>query len=322
MLGFLRIATVLGPINVCLNQAAADPYSGTALPKGTSTLNASQALSFVRQRHSLPRGDLDREVRQQYFLSTEFRKLTQAKTLLNLSTLTSLINAVKSSIVTDTGLNLLTFANQVRNLTSGNVRFATIPTTGTPTIYPNGVETSIVALDWAAIPGFINGIVGPPVDFAAATAAAPTTVKVLVRNGGDVAKLATTTAASLATRGFQASVDPISFTTDSPDTSDITTHTSIAYPAGMQAQAKAVAAAVPGALVAESKSVTAVTLIMGTDGLRVTPDAVSGTTPAPSTGGSAAGSAGTTGVASATTPAAPVTTAPVAHAFSATDCIN
>src|ERR1022692_825556 len=67
MLGFYRIAQVLGPIQVCLNEAAQDSYSGINLHAGVSTLNASQALSFVRQRHNLPRGDLDREVRQQYF---------------------------------------------------------------------------------------------------------------------------------------------------------------------------------------------------------------------------------------------------------------
>ena len=52
-----------------------DPYSGVNLPKGESTLDAKQALSFVRQRHGLPNGDLDRNVRQQYFLSQEARKV-------------------------------------------------------------------------------------------------------------------------------------------------------------------------------------------------------------------------------------------------------
>ena len=320
MLGFLRIATVLGPINVCLNQAAQDPYSGTDLPKGVSTLDASQALSFVRQRHSLPRGDLDREVRQQYFLSTEFRKLTQAKTLLNLGTLTSLINAVKTSIVTDNGLNLLSFANQVRNLSSGNVRFATIPTTGTPTIYPNGIETSIVALDWSAIPGFINGIVGQPVSYTAATAARPASVRVLVRNGADVAHLATTTAATLVADGFLASVDPVSFTTQNPDPSEITSHTSIAYPVGMEAQAKALAATIPGVLIAESNSVTAVTLTMGTDDLRVTPKTAAPTAPTTSsTGSTASVTPAPTASASAT---ATASTSAEAHAYSASDCIN
>jgi LCP family protein required for cell wall assembly len=34
LLGFYRIAEVLGPVQVCLNHAAADPYSGVDLPAG------------------------------------------------------------------------------------------------------------------------------------------------------------------------------------------------------------------------------------------------------------------------------------------------
>jgi anionic cell wall polymer biosynthesis LytR-Cps2A-Psr (LCP) family protein len=59
---------------VCLNAPTHDSFSGTDLPAGISTPNAKLALSFDRQRHGLLRGDLDREVRQQCFLSTELHK--------------------------------------------------------------------------------------------------------------------------------------------------------------------------------------------------------------------------------------------------------
>ena len=54
LLGFYGIAKALGPVQVCLNHAVKDPFSGVDLPAGVSTLNAQQALSFVRQRHGLP----------------------------------------------------------------------------------------------------------------------------------------------------------------------------------------------------------------------------------------------------------------------------
>ena len=109
LLGFYDIANVLGPIQVCLNQPAHDAYSGTDLPAGVSTLNAQQALSFVRQRHGLDRwgGDLAREVRQQYFLSTELHKVTSAGTLLNPAKTQALLGAVSSALETDPGLDLL-----------------------------------------------------------------------------------------------------------------------------------------------------------------------------------------------------------------------
>ena len=57
--------------------------SGIDLPAGRSAIKGAQALAFVRQRHGLPHGDLDRIKRQQYFLSAAFHKITSAGTLLN-----------------------------------------------------------------------------------------------------------------------------------------------------------------------------------------------------------------------------------------------
>ncbi|WP_240347537.1 LCP family protein [Curtobacterium sp. 24E2] len=94
LLGFYQVVKELGPIDVCLNQATNDPYSGVNLPAGKSTLDAKQALSFVRQRHGLPNGDLDRNVRQQYFLSQEARKVTSAGTLLNPVKMGNILKAV------------------------------------------------------------------------------------------------------------------------------------------------------------------------------------------------------------------------------------
>src|SRR5206468_11898972 len=151
LLGFYQIAEALGPIQVCLNEPAKDPFSGVDLPAGVSTLNARQALSFVRQRHGLPRGDLDREVRQQYFLSTELRKVASAGVLLNPGKLNNLLKAVSTAMETDPGLDLLKFADQFRGVAAGSVRFTTVPITGTPTIRDgSGNDVSIVAVDVAA----------------------------------------------------------------------------------------------------------------------------------------------------------------------------
>jgi LCP family protein required for cell wall assembly len=160
MLSFLRIAEVLGPINVCLNQATQDDYSGANFKAGEQTLQPAQALAFVRQRRGLLGGDLDREIRQQYFLSAEFRKLASAKTLANPLKTQKLLSTVGKSIVKDTGLNLPQLAVQLQNLSSGNLKFAPLPITGTPDIYPYGYKISIVAVNYPAIPAFVAGIIG------------------------------------------------------------------------------------------------------------------------------------------------------------------
>ena len=271
MLGFYDIAQVLGPIKVCLNEHAVDSYSGTNLPAGVSYLNPSQALAFVRQRHNLPRGDLDREVRQQYFLSAALTKIASAGTLLNPFKLQALLSAVSSSLETDTGLNLLSFASQFSNLGSGNVTYATIPITGTPTITVNGSAVSIVAIDIPAVKAFIAAIeqntTRTQTAYAAAKAVAPTSVTVTVLNGSTTDGAATVNTASL---------DQLGFHTQPPGSTATTATTTIQYPAGMEAQAKTLAGYVPGAAVAETATVTGVTLILGTDNLHVTnPDTTS-----------------------------------------------
>ena len=116
----------------------------------------------MRQRHNLPNGDLDREVRQQYLISAEFREIASAGTLLDPLKLQHLLTAVSSSIGTDPGPNLLSLAQQLENRRVGNLKVATIAITGTPTITVGGTAVSIVTVAFAALPGFIDRVVGKP----------------------------------------------------------------------------------------------------------------------------------------------------------------
>ena len=258
LLGFYDIADALGPIEVCLNNAVNDRYSTLNLPAGVSTLNAQQALAFVRQRHGLPNGDLDRQVRQQYFLTVEARKILSAGTLLNPFKLGSVLDAISSSIETDEGLNFIDLATQVKGLSADNITTATIPILGTPTITVNGSSVSIVEVDTAAMPAFIEGLIGGPSVYDTATAAAPGDVTVTVLNGG-----AQNGSAATATETFVS----LGFLTTAPDSTTSTATTLIQYPTGQEAAAKAVATYLPGATVAVSTTVTGVTVILGGDGL-------------------------------------------------------
>jgi len=293
MVGFYQIAQVLGPIQVCLKQPALDSYSGTNLPAGVSSLNAKQALSFDRQRHNLPGRDLDREVRQQYFLSAEFHNIASAGTLLNPLKLQSLLSAVSSALETDPKLDLLTFARQMQNLQAGNLTSATIPITGTPTIYPGGVATSIVAIDFAALPGFIAQVIGRPTAFQKAIPAPSSTVTVTVLNASGTNGIATQNTALLTQAGFH---------TATPGSATATS-TTIDYPPGMEAQAKTVAGYVPGAVPVVSATAQTITLILGSDGHQVhLPSTSSGHAP--------------------TSPTLAPTTSSPARSYGTIDCIN
>jgi LCP family protein required for cell wall assembly len=257
MLGFYNIAEALGPIDVCLNAAVKDPYSTVDLPAGVSTLNAQQALAFVRQRHGLPNGDLDRQVRQQYFLSVEARKILSAGTLLNPIKLGNVLDAVSGAIETDPGLNFIDLATQLRGLNADNITSATIPILGTPTITVGGSRLSIVEVDTAAMPAFIDRVLGIPSPYEAAVAAAPGDVTVTVLNGGAANGAAGAATASLVSFGFVGGT---------PGSASSRAATTIQYPAGQEAAAKALAPYLPGAAAVEAADVSGVTIVLGSDG--------------------------------------------------------
>jgi LCP family protein required for cell wall assembly len=132
--GFFEIAQVVQPITVCLNEATSDLYySGANFHAGMNSLSASQAVSFVRQRRDPANPtftDLDRERRQQAFISALAYKLKQAGELTDPSKLSAILNVAQANIAVDNDLDLLTFAGQASNLTGGNITFYTLPIEG------------------------------------------------------------------------------------------------------------------------------------------------------------------------------------------------
>ncbi|MGW1076944.1 LCP family protein [Streptomyces sp. NPDC002537] len=133
LLGFYDIAKELQPIEVCLKHPVKDRYSGADFPAGRQKLNPRQALAFVRQRHGLPGGDLDRTHRQQAFLSSITHKLKTQGVFDDLGKLQGLFGVVKKDLVIDSGLNVIDFSQQATNLTGGKVEFRTLPTEGSAT---------------------------------------------------------------------------------------------------------------------------------------------------------------------------------------------
>jgi LCP family protein required for cell wall assembly len=272
LLGFYRISNAIGGVTVCLT-AAQNPgtdsdqfgrgYSGINLPKGVSVIKGTQALAFVRQRHGLPGGDLDRVRRQQYFLGAAFRKLTSAGVLLNPFKLHRLLTAVGSSLLTDPALDLLKLGRQFEQMSAGKITFRTIPNDGPQVIYPDGVRTAIVQVDAAAMPGFIRQLAGAAADpgLAGAKPAAPSSVTVDVLNGTRTVGLAGRNAAGLRRLGFKV---------NAVDSTHPASATVIEYPSGDEAQAKAVGKVVEHAALVQTASVSRVTLVLGADQLRVT----------------------------------------------------
>ena len=131
MIGFYDLATALGGIQVCLNNAVNDrQYSGAVFPAGLQTISGVDALKFVRQRHGLPNGDLDRTHRQQAFLTGVITKFREQGIFGDISKVSALLNVAKKNVVIDSGWDVLGFLPQATALTRGNITFHTLPIEG------------------------------------------------------------------------------------------------------------------------------------------------------------------------------------------------
>lgn len=140
LVGFYDIAEALGPLEVCLNAPVDDPYSGAHFPAGRQSLDSSQALAFVRQRHGLDNGDLDRSRRQQAFLTAVIRNLGSAGVFGSVSKMRALFDTVKQDVVVDDDLDPVAFATRAHNLTRGELDFYTLPIEGYETIDDEAVN--------------------------------------------------------------------------------------------------------------------------------------------------------------------------------------
>lgn len=128
--GFAHMVDALGGIQVCTKKNINDPKSHLVLSAGIHTLNGVEALKYVRTRDFDGMGDLGRMQRQQQFMSSVLRKATSSGVLLNPIKLVSFFNAAMATVQTDSALNsndLITLAQQMKNLSASAVRTLTVP---------------------------------------------------------------------------------------------------------------------------------------------------------------------------------------------------
>jgi LCP family protein required for cell wall assembly len=155
--GFADVSQAIGGVPVCLRAPVDDSYSGLRLPAGPQLVSGTEALAFVRQRHGLPNGDLDRVARQQVFLAGATSKLLSAGTLTNPFALDRLTGVMARSVTLDSGWNVLSFATQMQGLSAGSVTFRTIPTGTMELSTPE--DGQAVKVDPAQVRFFVTGAI-------------------------------------------------------------------------------------------------------------------------------------------------------------------
>jgi LCP family protein required for cell wall assembly len=157
LLGFALITDALGGVDVCLKDAVSEPLSGADFPAGEQKLNGPQALSFVRQRHDLPRGDLDRVTRQQAVMASLAHQVISSQTLSSPTTLNKLQEAVQRSVVLSEGWDIMDFVKQLEKLAGGSVAFATIPVLQEDGWSDDGTQ-SVVRVDESAVKDWVASL--------------------------------------------------------------------------------------------------------------------------------------------------------------------
>jgi len=159
LVGFYDLANAVGGIQVCLNHAVNDSqYSGAVFPAGLQTITGVDALKFVRQRHGLPNGDLDRTHRQQAFITGVITKFRSQGIFGDIGKVSALLNVAKKDVVIDSGWNVLGFLPQAKALTGGNITFHTLPIEGYAMI--NG--QSVNQVDLPTVRKFVKDLFYPP----------------------------------------------------------------------------------------------------------------------------------------------------------------
>jgi len=247
--GFYELASIFGPVEVCLKEPAYDPdFSGADIPAGYHALSASQALAFVRQRENLPNGDLDRTHRQQAVLDYVIWKVKHQNLLSDLVEGNALLNDLKTFMITSGGWNIVAFATEMQNLTGHNLVFQTLPIQATENnVMLNGRLQDINVVD----PGYIKQVVhntfypapaapksrpsGPAKN--AAPIPPSSTVTVDVYNGGTVTGLATSVSQALVSAGYKAGM--VGNATDQSES--VRSATQVFYGAGASANGAKIA---------------------------------------------------------------------------------
>ncbi|MBI1377118.1 MAG: LytR family transcriptional regulator [Frankiales bacterium] len=132
--GFKSVVDALGGVEVCLTTAVNDPKSHLDLSAGKHLLTGDQALAFARVRHNIGDGsDIGRIGRQQDFLSSIVRAVTNKGMLADPVKLYNVLSAVTDSLTTDPEMGTLDFettlATSLSSISPSNVTFVTVPWT-------------------------------------------------------------------------------------------------------------------------------------------------------------------------------------------------
>jgi LCP family protein required for cell wall assembly len=321
---FVNISDAIGGVQVCVENPSLEgvddegvevpaeyvhgaydtKYDGLELKPGVQTISGATALKFVRQRHDLPEGDIDRIHRQQRFITAVEQK---AETSRNPATINQVLETATKSLTVDNGLKsglaLFDLADRLHALKPDQIRFTTVPVSNinaSTTI--NGQNVDYVELDMTKLKTFFANLAAErdpnapatptPSPTLNVTPATPADTTLTVGNGSGISHAAARTQASLESYGFH-----VTFIA----TVSITSATTIRYNPADIAQAAELARSVSGAALtadgAQPAGTLELTIGTGFSGVHAPTAVTSSPPPTPSPSATSTANDGTTSAA-------------------------
>jgi LCP family protein required for cell wall assembly len=138
--GFVSLTDAVGGVELCLERAERDAFSGLSLPAGCHTVGGEQALAYVRSRHteiyengkwvSDPGGDFSRMKRQQAYFDALSRKLSGPGTVSRHGW--AVASRLGQAITADPGFRFYEEIRLALAMTLGSAEYYTLP--GSPTV--------------------------------------------------------------------------------------------------------------------------------------------------------------------------------------------
>ncbi|MEU4871558.1 LCP family protein [Streptomyces sp. NPDC021608] len=128
--GFKSLTDAVGGVPVTVAENAYDPEQHRHFTAGTQTMNGDEALAYVRQRHGLPGGELDRIKRQQQFLRSLVAQVRGGVRLTDPFATGRTLDAITRTVSVDSAMTNGDLRNLVlglRHLSASDARFSTAP---------------------------------------------------------------------------------------------------------------------------------------------------------------------------------------------------
>ena len=128
--GFQSLTDAVGGVPVTVQENSYDPEQHRHFTAGIHTMNGAEALSYVRQRHGLPGGELDRIERQQQYLRSLVGELSDEVGLTDPLGTARVLDAVTHAVSVDDSLSngdLRSLALGLRHLDAAGTSFTIAP---------------------------------------------------------------------------------------------------------------------------------------------------------------------------------------------------